>query len=357
MNNRRNFIKNSLGGLVALNIPNISIAKPQGARLTFDYWLWVRPNVKDSESLLKKRYANYKEAGIRGLFFEDYSQKHYHIAKTYGLETHRWMWTMNRGEKDLLAKHPEYYAVSRSGKSCATQPPYVGYYRFLCPSHPDVPKYLEDKAREQLEKEDVDGLHLDYIRYPDVVLPVNLWDNYQLDQSSELPDYDFCYSEFSKKAFLAETGIDIDNVQRPDQSLSWKAFRYRQINNVVNKIASVAKEYQKPLTAAVFPTPDLAKRIVRQDWIHWNLDGVFPMIYHGFYKEPVGWIGQAVHEGVDALNNKFPLYAGLYLPDFNNLAELKMGIELAKTNGAAGISLFGEQEFDKETIELLKSLK
>ena len=66
------------------------------------------------------------------------------------------------------------------------------------------------------------------------------------------------------------------------------------------------------------------------------------MIYHGFYKENITWIGQAVKEGVQALNGKFPLYAGLYLPDFKNDAELQQGIENALSHGAAGVSLFGD---------------
>ncbi|MFD2967720.1 family 10 glycosylhydrolase [Sphingobacterium bambusae] len=360
MNSRRNFLKAAGLSLAALQVGSKTLhaaTQQTPLPLLFDVWLWTRPNEKDSEAQLKKRYKEYREAGVRGIFFEDYHPRHFQIAKEHGLETHRWMWTMNRGEKDLLAQHPEYYAVSRSGKSCATNPPYVGYYRFLCPSHPDVPKYLEEKAREQLAKEDVDGLHLDYIRYPDVVLPVNLWQNYNLDQSTELADYDFCYSEFSKAAFLKETGIDIDKVERPEQSLSWRSFRYGQITKIVNRICTAAEEYKKPVTAAVFPTPDLARRIVRQDWPSWNLSGVFPMIYHGFYKEPIHWIGTAVAEGVQSLKGKYPLYAGLYLPDFKNHDELKAGILLAKDNGAAGVSLFGEADFDAATIQLLRALK
>lgn len=357
MNSRRNFIKTAGLGIAALQVKPTALWAANKNPLLFDFWLWVRPQDTDTEVQLKKRYQSYRDAGIRGIFFEGYSKRHFQLAKEYGLETHRWMWTMNRGEKELLEKHPEYYAVNRLGQSCADQPPYVGYYRFLCPSHPDVPKYLEEKAREQMEKEDVDGLHLDYIRYPDVVLPVNLWTNYGLDQSTELPAYDFCYSKFSKNAFLEETGINIDKVERPEQSLSWRSFRYRQITKIVNRLCEVGKEYKKPVTAAVFPTPDLARRIVRQDWTNWNLSGVFPMIYHGFYKEPIHWIGTAVAEGVEGIHGKFPLYAGLYLPDFSSLEELRQGIILAKDNGAAGVSLFGESDFDTTTIELLRFLR
>lgn len=368
--NKRNFIKSALLGLGGLSLSKAASANGiylldsntttkdfQQKAHAFNYWIWVRPKKQDSENTLKARYKSWKDAGVVGLLFEDYSEKHFQIAKSLGLQAHRWMWTMNRGEKELLEKHPEWYAVSRSGKSCATAPAYVNYYRFLSPSHPDVPQYLAEKAAEQLEKKDVDGLHLDYIRYPDVRLPVNLWDNYKLDQSTEMADYDFCYSSYSKKAFLKETGIDIDKVQHPQESLSWRNFRYKQVTNVVNKIADVAKSYQKPLSAAVFPTPEVAKRNVRQDWVNWNLDAVFPMIYHGFYREPVSWIGDAVSEGVQALNSKFPLYAGLYLPDFHSTAELEQALKLAQENGAAGASLFAEEEITADMLNCLKRIK
>ena len=31
-------------------------------------------------------------------------------------------------------------------------------------------------------------VHLDYVRFPDVVLPVSLWKNYGIEQTSELPN-------------------------------------------------------------------------------------------------------------------------------------------------------------------------
>lgn len=65
------------------------------------------------------------------------------------------------------------------------------------------------------------------------------------------------------------------------------------------------------------------------------------MIYHGFYKENVEWIGDAVAEGVKGLHGRFPLYAGLFIPDFKNQQELQQGIKFALANGAAGVSLFG----------------
>jgi uncharacterized lipoprotein YddW (UPF0748 family) len=201
----------------------------------------------------------------------------------------------------------------------------------------------------------VDGIHLDYIRYCDVILPINLWDNYGIEQNKELPEYDFCYCETCRGKYKEKTGVDPLDMEHPDQSASWRTFRYEQINNMVNYLSEVVHKAKKPITAAVFPTPEIARRIVRQDWTKWNLDGVCPMIYHGFYREQVSWIGDAVEEGVHFLNGRFPIYAGLFLPDFKSQEELKEGIELAMANGASGISLFGK--VDAEVLNTLKSFK
>jgi uncharacterized lipoprotein YddW (UPF0748 family) len=344
MNSRRKFVQDSL--LLGLSAPLLSAA-PAASPSTppptgWKHWVWTNPDPKDTAAQLAERYRQYYEAGIRGIFFEADSERHFRAAKAQKLEAHRWIWTMNRGEKTLLAAHPEWYAVSRRGESCATHPPYVDYYRWLCPSREEVKQYLEQDYATALKKDYVDGIHLDYVRFCDVILPVNLWAKYGIVQTSELPEYDFCYCPVCKAAYKTEHGIDIDTVQYPEASPSWRAFRYQRVNEVVRRLTAVAQQYRKPITAAVFPTPDIAHRNVKQDWVNWNISAVCPMIYHGFYKENVAWIGQAVAEGVQALKGKFPLYAGLFLPDFQNDAEVQQGIENALRNGAAGVSLFGD---------------
>ncbi|KAA3439787.1 family 10 glycosylhydrolase [Rufibacter hautae] len=352
MKTRRTFLKASLMAGVAASLPIPAIGDSIGKKKGWKHWVWINPNHNDPEADLQKKYQQFYEAGIRGIFFEADSEKHFRAAKSQRLEAHRWIWTMNRGEKELLQAHPEWYAKNRKGESCATQPPYVGYYRWLCPSRPEVQQYLEADVRHILSKDYVDGIHLDYVRFCDVILPVNLWDNYKIEQTKELPEYDYCYCEVCRTKFKEWRGEDIQNIKYPEASLSWRLFRYLAVTNIVNNLAGVAKEHKKAITAAVFPTPEVARRIVRQDWTNWNLTGVCPMIYHGFYKEDVRWIGDAVTEGVHFLAGRFPLYAGLYLPDFKSSAELQSGMEYALKNGARGISLFGNV-----TDEVLSALK
>lgn len=352
--NKRDFLKTSLlagAGLMAASCSSAASKQPQKTT-GYKHWVWENPNHEDDEKSLQEKYERYYEAGVRGMFFEADSEKHFRTAKAAGLETHRWMWTMNRGEKELREQHPDWFAVSREGKSCATNPPYVDYYRWLCPSKKETQNYLKEQVTEIINKDYVDGIHLDYVRYCDVILPVDLWQNYGIVQQQELPEYDFCYCETCRQNFKAKYGTDPLDLEYPDQSLSWRNYRYNQITNIVNQLAEIAHQKDKQITAAVFPTPEVARRIVRQDWTNWNLDGICPMIYHGFYREPVQWIGDAVKEGVHFLCDRFPLYSGLFIPNFKNSDELREGIQYALDNGAGGVSLFGE--VNDEVLDVLR---
>ena len=357
MNSRRNFVKSGIvAGLAAAVVPFTSDASiiPAVSRKKLKHWVWINPKLSDNEEDLLMLYKKYYEAGIRGIFFEEDSEKHFRAAKSQKLEAHRWMWTMNRRIDALMKSHPEWYAINRRGESCITHPPYVDYYRWLCPSKPAVQQYLQAEVEQILSKDYVDGIHLDYVRYCDVVLPVNLWENYKIEQIKELPEYDYCYCDDCKEKFKAWRGQDLEQIVFPEASLSWREFRYNAITTIVNQLAAVAAKHKKKITAAVFPTPEVARRNVRQDWTNWNLNGVCPMIYHGFYKEPVEWIGDAVAEGVHFLNGRFPIYAGIYLPDFKSQEEIKLGMQYALQHGAKGISVFGY--VTDEVLETLKSV-
>jgi uncharacterized lipoprotein YddW (UPF0748 family) len=126
--------------------------------------------------------------------------------------------------------------------------------------------------------------------------------------------------------------------EAPDNS-EWREFRWNSVTALVNELAATVHARGKPITAAVFPTPTLARQLVRQAWELWDLDAVFPMLYNGFYNEGIDWIGTSVREGVAALPAGRPLYAGLYLPDLPP-DQLAAAAETAIAAGAGGISTF-----------------
>ncbi len=270
--------------------------------------------------------------------------------KDADLELHAWMWTVNRGEQWIRDNHPEWFQVSRSGKSCFDKPPYVDYYRWICPSIPEVVDYLSEKVQELAANPFVDGVHLDYVRYPDVILPRGLWKKYDLDQTEELADYDFCYSEATRKAYKERYDIDPVDIKDPAHDQQWLHFRYNTISNLVTRLVETAHHENKVMTAAVFPTPSQAREICRQDWDKWPLDAVCPMLYNKFYDLEVDWIGDCMRENIGSVT--FPIYAGLFLPDFKD-GDLGKAVDISLKRGAAGVSLFGNpteeqwKEFDK----------
>lgn len=138
---------------------------------------------------------------------------------------------------------------------------------YIDPSNADARKYICRVIKEVIDKYDVDGVHLDYIRYS---------------------DQDSGYSEHSKSVYTSETGsviysgIDFDN------------FRRKQINNLVKEINNTvkgSKDGNKIILSAAFITwgnfSDYNKTAAYtrgfQDWSYWIskklIDVGIPMLY------------------------------------------------------------------------------
>jgi hypothetical protein len=201
--------------------------------------------------------------------------------------------------------------------------------------------------------EEIDAIHLDYIRFPDVILARGLWDKYGLVMDREYPPYDYCYCDKCVTDFENLTGINIKYVEDPSQVMEWKQFRYDLITNLVNRLTDDIHAKGKEINAAVFPGPhSIAKQIVRQEWDKWNLDAFFPMNYNDFYLEDTDWIGEVTKEAVTSVDQ--PVYSGLFIcpnpenkteendPENHGLlpAELGPAIKASMENGATGICLF-----------------
>ena len=300
-------------------------------------WMWMRLKEDWSAQDYRAHFSKIHAAGISGVLFEGYDETVFRLCKEAGLEAHYWKWTMNR--RELLDKHPEWFAVNRKGEACHDRPAYVDYYRFLCPSHPEVAEYLAEDYLKCANLPYVDGMHLDYVRFPDVVLPVSLWKNYGIEQTHEMPEYDYCYCDLCRERFKAQTGRDPMDSLYPMEDQSWINYRLDGITRVVKAIAARVKGDGKFLSGAVFPGPSMARRMVRQDWGNWPLDAYFPMIYNGFYYEGPEWIGRSVAESVKAVNGRAAIYAGLMFPDITG-DDFEKALDEAYDNGASGVSFF-----------------
>lgn len=140
---------------------------------------------------------------------------------------------------------------------------------WLCPSHPDNQKLEIDAMVEVARKYDVDGIHFDYIRYP---------------------DNDHCFCEGCRERFAAAIGTKIDHW--PADSLAkgtlrqrWLDWRRGNITAVVKATSEQARALKPKIriSAAVFRSWTTDRDGVGQDWKLWCekgwLDFVCPMDY------------------------------------------------------------------------------
>lgn len=305
----------------------------------FHCCLWSGLSPKSSDKELKEKYGGLRKKGVTRLYVSGYEKREFEAIREAGIEAQVWMWTTNRGDQWIRDNHPGWYMVSRTGKSCFDAPPYVDYYRWVSPVIPGVQDYITDKALELAVKPEVNGVHLDYVRFPDVILPRALWRQYGVDQTEELPEYDFCYGEHSRRAFMEFHGRDPLEIKDPAHDQQWLHFRYDSVTRLVRRITKEVRKEGKEVTAAVFPTPRLARKICRQSWSDWPLDAACPMVYHSFYDEKVDWIGECTLENVRSV--KFPVINGLYMPALGDITEFKRALQVSQERGARGWSLFG----------------
>ena len=335
---RRQFLQTGGAGAVGLAVAPGATAVPARPRADRTHWVWIRGD--RDRAAWQEVLGTARRAGITAALVDaspDGLRQAVEIAAPLGVRVHAWMITMMEGGQE--AAHPEWYAVNREGQSTATHPPYVDYYRFMCPSRAAVRRHKVERARQRLAVPGVAGLHLDYIRLPDVILPRALWPVYGIVQDREYPPYDYCYCAVCRDTFQARTGIDPLDLEDPSQNAAWLQYRYDAVTEVVHALSQTARGAGVRVTAAVFPSPSIARRLVRQDWPRWPLDAVLPMVYNGFYQEGTDWIEPTVREGVTALGGRMPLYAGLYVPDLDP-AGLAEAARRALAGGADGVAVF-----------------
>jgi len=320
-------------------------------------YAWMGHSDKMTDKELIEQFKDLKEKGIDGIMYNaGHEPETYRrvgkIIKNTGMEFHTWIPTMVQNNNPKL-KH-EWYAVNGLGESAKDKPAYVDHYQFLCPNKEEVYDFLADLYGKIAEVEEVDGIHLDFIRFPDVILARGLWDKYGLVMDREFPQFDYCYCDECVTDFENQTGIKIKEVEDPSQVQEWKQFRYDLITDLVNGLADVVHSKNKQINAAVFPGPGIAKKLVRQEWNKWNIDSYYPMNYNDFYLEGTKWVGDVTKEEVLSVNNSKPVYSGLFIcPDPEKKAseadpenhgllpeEIEAAIKESMENGATGICLF-----------------
>jgi len=191
-----------------------------------------------------------------------------------GLSVHAWVnvipgWHGDKtpaNPRQLYNARPDWFWHDAAGRR---QP--LGWYSSVNPCYPEVRRYLVDVMHEIVSRYPVDGLHMDYIRFP------NEWSK-AYREGATVPDYP--RDPRTLAMFQQATG------RTPEQAPgAWNAWRTDQVTQLVRDIRQMTLKTDRKvsLTAAVGADADIALRTHFQDsrrWIKEGLvDAVFPMNY------------------------------------------------------------------------------
>ncbi|MEN6428023.1 MAG: family 10 glycosylhydrolase [Phycisphaerales bacterium] len=203
----------------------------------------------------------YKDLEVQG----DQIERCVEACKRYGVECHVWKVNYNMGgaTDDTFVQQMRSLGRVQVGYDGSVNE------RWLCPSHPENQKLEIAAMLEVARQYDVDGLHFDYIRYP---------------------DRDGCFCEGCRNRFEDTLAKRIDKWpsdtrEDPELARKWLDFRRRQITLVVAEVAAQARQIRPgiKISAAVFGNWVVDRDGVGQDWKLWcekgYLDFVCPMDY------------------------------------------------------------------------------
>jgi uncharacterized lipoprotein YddW (UPF0748 family) len=272
-------------------------------------------------------------------------------AHAAGLRVHAWVNVLSLAgntRSQLIADlGREAVLVDRFGRSILDYPkldvpePDRTYYRmgtpavWLDPAAPGVAEHLAATFAELLVRyPELDGLHLDYIRYPDV-LPFVPGSRFGVG-------LDFGYGEATRARFEAETGLRSPFGASLANANRWDTWRREQLTRLVAALRGAATEVHAgvAISAAVWTYADRAYLALGQDWRGWLdaglLDFAVPMAYT-LDDRLLGYMAESF-AGVPEGDRIWP-GLGVWLFSRNPQRALEQ-IRLVREAGAAGDALF-----------------
>lgn len=241
-------------------------------------------------------------------------------AHRLGMEVHSWVWVFRAGyTKDkgaILTAHPDWAERDSAGNDLS---PNGGYW--ISPSVPAARDFLANLYAELVSKYDVDGLHLDYIRY---------------ETEGKAP---FGFSSSSREQFGRQYCIDAMDVKPGSlDQLFWNKFRERHINTFVQRIALQTRSLRPraAISAAVAPYPPDARLLYMQNWPNWVenkwVDFVTPMSYSSDDE----YFGRLIFRQKEAVGDKTVIAAGLGIMSHKETDQTTRQIAEARRRGALG---------------------
>lgn len=284
------------------------------------------------------------------------------LAHERGIRVHAWVnslmaWAAPEPPRDpnhVFHRHREWFLVGPDGRSIAElsreeldRRRLEGY--FLEPGVVEVRTELRRFVLELVTRYDLDGIHLDYIRFPSA---------------------DWGFQPELRQRYLAQAGIDPLDLYVRERELvdgrgtawvsqartDWQAWRQGAVSRLVRLIAGDLKAVRPglELSAAVLGNPRSARDDFGQDWAAWLEEGVLdlavPMVYRSSAKEVL----ELLEEVGDSVSGPAQVFAGVSL-EFLEAREILPIEGLMGRSGIDGVGIFSYNLLrgDEEAMEAL----
>lgn len=293
------------------------------------------------------------------------------IARAHkaGLKVHAWFnvnlvasaTTVPQTPGHIVVRQPDWLMVPRAlaGPLSRLNPRSEGYLSqlarwtrsqsatveglFLSPIPEASQQYTLSVVRDLLDRYPVDGLHLDYIRYPTA---------------------DFDYSAAALAAFRADRFADVvpaererlDRLVRTDPTAwtrmfpqQWEAFRHARLTQLVERLRALLVEARPGalLSAAVVPVAADARRLKLQDWSAWAERGLLDVICPMAYGTDVRDYARQLDDAVASAHGR-PVWAGLGAWRLT-VPQATEHLRAARRRDVAGVLLFSYDSLQAST--------
>jgi len=249
----------------------------------------------------------------------------------------------------VLEKHPEWAMVPKSLATAAlvssgprrltlimeagrAEGDVEGYY--LSPSIPAVAGHLESVVRELVRGYPVDGLHLDFVRYPG-------------------PSFD--YSRSALEGFRrASGGTDLLGGPARDPA-AWDDYRRHVLTALVARLSGAARGERPGIVLSAAVTPDEAQAVHHkfQDWPRWLSTGAIFALCPMTYTPDNELFRQQVESASERAGAGRPVWAGIgaYRLDVPGIVEK---VVLARQSGAKGVVVFSHESLAPADLRRLR---
>ena len=255
-------------------------------------------------------------------------------ARKHGLEVHVWKitWNLEGAPKEFVKKMRD---AGRTQVSATGKP-----INWLCPSHPKNVLLELESILEIVENYDVDGIHLDYIRYP---------------------GSHACYCQECRKRFVLATRLRIDEwpaVVLPrtgiygDKYIEWRTQQITRLVRLLHKRGREAAPNLK-ISTAVFGGYPACVTSIGQDWIAWAKAGYVDFVCPMNYTEDTNYFTELLTNQLTLMPKEVAVYPGIGATASNSLLTPDVVVEqiyLSRHLGASGWAIFDYSLDISETV-------